>query len=224
MASPLDLQEQEQLDQLKAFWAKHGNLITWLLTLVLMAYAAHNGWNWYQREQSAKAAVLFAELERATAAQDTARVQSAWADMKERYARTAYGPQSALLVGQVWANQGRWTESAEALQWASENGSDDALRVVARLRWSALLIQMEKAQEALAVLDKATGQGFDPLVDDRRADAHLALGQTDQAKTALQRAYSGMGPEVEYRRVVQAKMMSLGMAVDSPEAKAKVGS
>ena len=29
MATQLDLQEQEQLDALKAFWNKHGNLITW---------------------------------------------------------------------------------------------------------------------------------------------------------------------------------------------------
>ena len=31
MATQLDLQEQEQLDALKAFWNKHGNLITWAL-------------------------------------------------------------------------------------------------------------------------------------------------------------------------------------------------
>ena len=31
MAQPLDLQEQEQLDDLKAFWKTYGNLITWAL-------------------------------------------------------------------------------------------------------------------------------------------------------------------------------------------------
>ena len=33
MANQLDLQEQEQLDELKAFWKEHGNLITWVLVL-----------------------------------------------------------------------------------------------------------------------------------------------------------------------------------------------
>jgi predicted negative regulator of RcsB-dependent stress response len=53
MASALDLQEQEQLDNLKAFWNQYGNLITWtLLTLALLAgFAGWNGWNWYQRDQ-----------------------------------------------------------------------------------------------------------------------------------------------------------------------------
>ena len=39
MATQLDLQEQEQLDALKAFWKQYGNLITWLLILLLGAYA-----------------------------------------------------------------------------------------------------------------------------------------------------------------------------------------
>ena len=34
MATHLDLEEQEQLDQLKAFWKQHGNLVTWVLVLI----------------------------------------------------------------------------------------------------------------------------------------------------------------------------------------------
>ena len=52
MATPLDLQEQEQLDALKAFWKTHGNLITWVLIAVLGAYAAWNGWNIYQPDRA----------------------------------------------------------------------------------------------------------------------------------------------------------------------------
>ena len=37
MATSLDLQEQEQLDALKAFWNQYGNLITWVLVLALAA-------------------------------------------------------------------------------------------------------------------------------------------------------------------------------------------
>ena len=48
MASPLDLQEQEQLHELNAFFNQNGNLITWTLTLALAGFAAWNGWNWSQ--------------------------------------------------------------------------------------------------------------------------------------------------------------------------------
>ena len=40
MATHLDLEEQEQLDQLKAFWKQYGNLVSWVLIVVLGGYAA----------------------------------------------------------------------------------------------------------------------------------------------------------------------------------------
>ena len=64
MASPLDLQEQEQLDQIKSFWNQYGNLITWTVTLALAGFAGWNAWQWWQREQGAKAAALYDELDR----------------------------------------------------------------------------------------------------------------------------------------------------------------
>ena len=75
MANPLDLQEQEQLDALKAFWKTYGNLVTWLLILVLGAFAAWNGWNWWQRDQALKAGAMFDELERAAQAGDAGVVE-----------------------------------------------------------------------------------------------------------------------------------------------------
>ena len=54
MATPLDLEEQEQLDELKHFWKTYGNLISWLLIVVMGAYAAWNGYGYWQRSQSAK--------------------------------------------------------------------------------------------------------------------------------------------------------------------------
>ena len=40
MANQLDLEEQEQLDQLKHFWKQYGNAISWALIVVLGAFEA----------------------------------------------------------------------------------------------------------------------------------------------------------------------------------------
>ena len=65
MASHLDLEEQEQLDQIKSFWAQWGNLITGVVTLGLVCFAAWNGWNYWQQRQATQAAVLFDTFEEA---------------------------------------------------------------------------------------------------------------------------------------------------------------
>ncbi len=76
MASPLDLQEQEQVDALKAFWQQYGNLITWGLVAALLVYAGITGWQWWQRDQSAHAGAMFDEFERALGAGDVDRAAS----------------------------------------------------------------------------------------------------------------------------------------------------
>ncbi len=55
MAKHLDLEEQEQLDQIKHFWAQYGNLITWVLIAVFGSVAAWNGRNYWQSSHAHKA-------------------------------------------------------------------------------------------------------------------------------------------------------------------------
>jgi len=38
-----DLEEQEQLAELKALWNKYGNFILTVVTVVLLGFAAYNG-------------------------------------------------------------------------------------------------------------------------------------------------------------------------------------
>jgi predicted negative regulator of RcsB-dependent stress response len=47
----LDLEEQEQLDQLKHFWNTYGNLISALLIAVFGSFAAYNGYQYWQRRR-----------------------------------------------------------------------------------------------------------------------------------------------------------------------------
>ena len=50
MATHLDLEEQEQLDQIKHFWNKWGTPITGVAVIVMGGFAAWNGWQmWQQR-------------------------------------------------------------------------------------------------------------------------------------------------------------------------------
>ncbi len=214
MATHLDLQEQEQVDQLKAFWNQYGNLITWTLTLALGAFAAWNGWNWWQREQGVKASAMFDELERASQAADAERSTRIFGDLKERYPRTAHAQQGALLAAKVQADKGQADAALASLAWAADNGSDEGLKVVARLRAAGLLLdkkQFDAAQAQLvAVGSGSVASGFAALVADRRGDLLLAQGKKDEARASYEAAYKAMDEKLDYRRLVEAKLTSLG--------------
>ena len=215
MATSLDLQEQEQLDALKAFWKQYGNLITWTLTLALAGFAAWNGWQWWQREQGAKAGALYDELDRLANSGDAAKVAQAFGDLKERFPRTLQAQQGALLAAKVQAEKGQADAALATLAWLADNGGEDELRVVARLRAAGVLMDQKKFDEAAKQLDAAQqgkAREFDALIADRRGDLLAAQGKRAEAIVAYQAAYKAMDPKVEYRNLIDAKLTALGAA------------
>ena len=221
MATQLDLQEQEQLDTLKAFWKQYGNLVTWVLVLALAGIAAWNGWQYWQREQGFKAGAMFDELDRAVQAGDVDKTARVFSDLKERFSATAFAEQAALATAKLQFDKGQVDAATGTLAWLAEKGVQDEVRTIARLRLSALQHAAKQYDDAIKTLDAATAKGFEPLVADRRGDVLLAQGKADAAKAAYQLAWAGMDDKTDYRRVVDAKLTALGAA---PEAAAQAAS
>ena len=221
MATQLDLEEQEQLDQLKAFWNQYGNLITTVLVIAVGAYLAWLGWNAWQRDQGAKAGSMYDELDRAAQAGDAARANSIFGDMKERYPRTAFTGQAGLLAAKTAADKGQLDAARTDLAWVAESASEGAYRTVARLRLGGILLEQRKYDEALKALDGIDDSEFAALAADRRGDILAAEGKTDEAKAAYQKAWAAMDAKVDYRRVIEAKINVLG-ASPGPAAASSV--
>ena len=222
MATHLDLEEQEQLDQLKAFWNQYGNLITWLLIIALGAYAAWNGWNWWQRDQGGKAAAMFEELDKSFQSGDVVKTAGIFADMKERFARTTITQQAGLLTAKLQADKGQADAAIGTLGWVAGQSVEPEYQEIARLRLAGLLLDQKKYDEALKQLDAVTAKEFEALAADRRGDALMAQGKADEAKAAYQRAWKAMDVKVNYRRLIDAKLTALGAAPSDDAPKADV--
>ncbi len=212
MANQLDLQEQEQIDELKAFWKEHGNLITWVLVLALLAYAGWNGWRLWESKQAEAAAGLFEELDKAVVAGDAARVGRAFSDLKERYPRTVFAQQGGLMAARVQTDKGQADAARAALAWVADNGTEGEYKAIARLRLAGVLMEAKQYDEALKQLDGAKAPEFDALVADRRGDILLAQGKPAEAQAAYAAAYKAMDEKLDYRRLIEAKLTALGAA------------
>lgn len=212
MATNLDLEEQEQLAELKHFWKTYGNLITWLLILVFGAYAAWNGYQYWQRQQAIQAAALFDEVDKAVQSSDPARIERSFGDMKERYGGTTYAKQAALVAARGLQERGKSEAARSALTWVVEQASDDAYRALATLRLVGLLIQDKAYDDALKRLDGSFPAEFAGLVADRKGDVLALQGKTREAATAYASALSALEPADDYRRLVEAKLKSMGQA------------
>ena len=212
MATRLDLDEQEQLDALKHYWKQYGNLITWTLVLALGGYAAFNGWNWYQRDLSAKAGVLYDELDKAAQAGDAEKAGRVFDDIRQRYGSSVFAAQAGLLAAKAQIDKNQPDAALASLEWVAGNASENEYRVVARLRQAGLLLEQKKPEEALKLLPADAPKAFAGLVADRRGDILLAQGKADEARAAYRSAYDAMDDKLDYRRLVEAKLTSLGAA------------
>ena len=211
MASHLDLEEQEQLAELKHFWKTYGNLISWVLIVVLGSYAAWNGWQYWQRNQAAQASALYEEVSRAAQSGDAARLDRSFADMKDRFGGTAFAQQAGLLVAKTLYEKGNADGAKAALTWVADKSPDPGYQALARLRLAGVLIDAKAYDDALKQLTGSFPVEFQPLAADRRGDVYLLQGKKAEARDAFTQAYKGLDERAEYRRLVEVKLNSLGV-------------
>ena len=211
MAKHLDLEEQEQLAELKHFWKQYGNLITWVLMAVFGTVAAWNGYQYWQSRQSTQASVLYDEVDRAVLSGDAARIERSLADMKDRFGGTVYAEQAGLLAAKAYFEKGNVDASKAALKWVTEKASDEGYQSIARLRLAGVLLETKAYDEALQILAGTFPKDFAPLASDRRGDILLLLGKKPEARAEYEKAFKGLEERTEYRRLVEVKLNALGI-------------
>ena len=214
---PLDLEEQEQLDQLKAFWQKYRNLITGVVTAALFAYATYSGYQWWRNSQALEASKLYETMVGAIAKGDKDQTLRAADDLQKDYARTPYAPMSSLIAARIAADAGDNAKALDYLRWAAKNASNDGFLALAKLRLVSQLIEQGSEKdfaEADQILKDRPVAGFEALWLERRGDWYLAQKKNAEAKASYQDAWKALDQAKEFpeeaRRLLKVKLDAVG--------------
>lgn len=210
MSSHLNLEDQEQLDELKHFWKSWGDLITWVLIAVLGGYAAWMSWQSYQGKQATQSAALYDTVERSALIGDLTLLDRSVTDIEEKFASTTYAQQAALLAARVYNDKDRKADAKKQLTWVINQASDEGYQALARLRLAALLVEDKAYDEARKLLTAKTPEAFAPLMADRLGDLAMLQAQSAEAVQHYKNAWKGFEPNADYRRLVAVKLAALG--------------
>jgi len=205
-----DLEEQEQLDSIKAWWAKYGNLVTWALIIALAGYAGWTGWNTYQGRQSAQASVLYEEQQKSLASKDNAKVQRAAADIQDKFSGTAYAQMSALVAAKSAFDANDVETAKKQLQWVIDHGRGKEYKAIAAVRLAGVLLDAKAYDEALKVLGGDYPAQFAGAIADRKGDVLLAQGKRDEARSAYKLALEKSDAKDPGRQLIQIKLDAIG--------------
>lgn len=174
--------ENDQVDAVKRFFAENGKA---LAVGVILGVGALMGWRYWNSHQadSARGASLTYENTvsaiRADQPQTLAAAQKFAADNKN-----TYGALASLEVAQQFVDKNELDKAVAQLQQGLSAASDDNLKAVINLRLARILVQQNKADDALKTLDTIKGEGFTAIVADLRGEALLSKGDKQGARSA----------------------------------------
>ena len=132
-----DLEEQEQLDEFKAWWNKNGKLVTGLVLAVVVAYGAWQGYQIWMNNKATEASTAYQSLVSNSLLEvDSKKAEQISKDaqaLQNDYSMTPYAGRAALFAARA-LHQAKQGESAEKqLQWALTKAKEPAIQHMAAI-------------------------------------------------------------------------------------------
>lgn len=205
----LDLEEQEQLDEFRAWWKKNGKLSTNLVLAALIAYIGWTGYNYFQQKKAVEASELFQSLVQL----DTTKIgeiKTQSAKLMDSYSGTPYAGRAAVFAAKnnFAANDSKSAKSQ--LEWAIANAKESSVKAIASLQLASILLEEKNYDGALKVLSAETDKGYDGLKQGLQGDVYLAQGKQAEAKKAYESALENLDMDGRLHQYTQQKLESLG--------------
>ena len=205
-----NLEDQDNIDGIKTWWDKFGTAITIVLTAVLVTIGGMQAWKYYQQQQAQQAADLYVLLQQVQLSNDAAKINDAAHLLTEGFPSSGYAPRAALIAAQADVQAGNNKRARQNLQWIIDHAKETTMHDLARLRIAGILLDEEKYDEALRILNIQHGETFAGLYLDRRGDVQVASKKISEARLSYQAAIDKLSKSNNYYNIVQMKLDALG--------------
>ncbi|OGA08099.1 MAG: hypothetical protein A3D95_15530 [Betaproteobacteria bacterium RIFCSPHIGHO2_12_FULL_69_13] len=208
---PLDIEEQEQVAALKAWWNQHATLVLATLSAAALVLAGWQGWRWYGTSQAVEASALYESLSKAVQAGDAKAMRDAGGTLVEAYPRTLYASMGALVAARFHFDRGDLKNAKAQLEWVIERSPSGDFKDLARLRLAAVLLDEKAYVQALKLLDSQHAAAYDAQYAALKGDILVANQQPAEARAAYRLALEKSAQkEAAFYESVRMRLEALG--------------
>jgi predicted negative regulator of RcsB-dependent stress response len=183
-----DLSEQEQLQEIRAWWAENGRFV---IAGIVLGIAAIVGWNQWRSSIEAtqiRASNLYEDVMVAVGSGDAEAAETAAYDLYLHYERTVYPDQARLAMARLYMDKGRDQDAVNTLRELLAAGKNEEIQMVGRLRLAKVLLYQNKPAEVIELLKDHVEGGFAARYNEVLGDAYAAEGEYEKAEQAYQAA------------------------------------
>lgn len=206
----LDLEEQEQVDELKAWWKQHGNKVMILTTVFALSVAGWSFWKSYQAKQTSEAVVLFEVLRKELPTNNVKRIREVAGQIIEKYPRTPYAVDAAMFMAKANFENGDAKSAKTQYQWVIDHAKQTQSKDLAQMRLAIVLLDEKDFSGAIKRLEAKHDSAFDPLYNDLKGDVYALQGLSKEARIAYKAAIAALEKNVPFKNYIQIKLDALG--------------
>jgi predicted negative regulator of RcsB-dependent stress response len=203
----------EQGEVVKKWLQENGSAIVMGLVIAFGGLFGFRQWQAWELNNKQQAYAEFAGLNQLLEAGQMDTAMNNFQNLQEKHEKSPYASLAALEMGRARMESKQEDLAIKHYRFVMENGKPKALRVIARDRLARMLLDQDKASEALEVIegekDKA---GFEAQYSETRGDILLALDRTQEALAAYRQALDTLESGAGDRNALELKIQSLSAA------------
>lgn len=206
----LDLEEQEQLDEFKAWWKQNGTYVIAAVAVFVIGVSGWKGWQIWSAKQAGEAMALYERAVQAAMANDPKTVKEVTGQIMDGYGGSGYAVPAAWLAGKTNFVAGDLKSARAQYQYALDHAGDKGLQQLARLRLASVQLDEKDYDGALKTLAVEPDAAFAALFADLKGDVLVEQGKKDEARAAYQLALDKIDATSPMKAMVEAKLDGLG--------------
>tara|TARA_B100000575_G_C23138960_1_gene662352 strand:- start:460 stop:1119 length:660 start_codon:yes stop_codon:yes gene_type:complete len=214
-----DLEQQEQMQNLKAFWKANGKWITSILSLVFIIVASVNGWKLWNNYKKEKASNILNSVEKQIEAQNLDVALRLYTEISDDYSDTLQSGLAGLLVAKALVSDGQSDQAASILKGLTGNSQ---VKWLAIIRLSSIFLDLNRPGEVVKIIPENIPEHWVGIILDRRGDAFATMGNFDSAKKDWSKAldyYNQNGGNQDVTRFISRKLATIEASLNELEVK-----
>lgn len=173
--------EEEQLDAIRRWWAKYGNVITVLVSLIMLSFAGYKYFNWHQEKVTEQASVVYENMMSAYSQHNIKSVRAYANELTSKYNHSIYADAAQMILAKLYIDKNKLAQARSQLQSVAHQGKMPALQQIATIRLARILASEHSYQQALNELDSVKDIMYTSVIHELKGDIYSALKNYKEA-------------------------------------------
>lgn len=216
--------EEEQLESIKKWWKRYGNIVTIALSLIFLSIAGYRYMHWHQTKLTQQASVTYEQMMVAFSNHDIKSVRSYANELIKDYDRSVYADAAHMTLAKIYVAKNKLEQARHELEAVANKSDKTTFKQIAKIRIARIWAAEKSYKNALNELNSIVDTAYSSIINELKGDIYSATGNYQEAMDAYRLAMnemktSGMGNLFLEMKTNELAMKKQSMIVDNKKAK-----